>query len=209
MTVSPSVRARLYECLSRVFDGAVDSPPDLTGLARGSALFSAVHRLNAAISASRPVDVQADHARLFVTARDGIAAPPYASWFLDARIAGPSTELVRRAYAAQGVESDPDAGEPVDYVSTELEFMFFLCRHEQAASLTSDTAAFDAVLDAQISFVHDHLARWLPSFVARVRAAAPGPVVSAGCDLLEALLRSELERACTVGSNPAATNRVL
>jgi TorA maturation chaperone TorD len=109
-------------------------------------------------------------------------------------LCGPSSNWAQQAYAAQGVETAPDAGVPPDYIGTELEFMYFLARHELAARATGDAVALDAVTQSQTEFVVLHLAHWLPAFIARIRAAEPGPVFGAIVDLLENVLRDDIQR---------------
>jgi TorA maturation chaperone TorD len=173
-------RLAAYESLARVFDGDADDV--------------------------RSADAQATYTRLFVTAQEGVAAPPYASWYLDGRIHGPTCQWVRRAYAAQGLEPADDAGEPPDYISTELEFMYFLARHEHAAAETGDSAALALVRRGEAEFLL-HLAQWIPAFVARVRAADPGPVYLAASRQLEDLIREHAAQLSTVRSKATASEK--
>jgi TorA maturation chaperone TorD len=183
-------RGRLYEYLAQIFDGCLDDLPDPPADAANAPLLSsAVAALHAAIAQTSRDDIGADQARLFVTARDGVAAPPYASWYLDRQVRGPSCEWVRKVYAAQGIETDNTAGEPPDYIGAELEFLYFLTRHEHAAFITGDGDALRAAVVSQTVFVTRHLARWVPLFVAQIRAANPGPVFAAASNVLQAAVR--------------------
>jgi TorA maturation chaperone TorD len=146
----------------------------------------------------------ADHARLFVNGLDGVVAPPYASWYLDGKLFGPSVQWVERAYAEHGIEPAPDAGEPPDYIGVELEFMLFLERHALAASTTRDDAALLAVVDHERHFVLNHVALWLPAFVAQVRTGDPGPVFAAASDLLLAVVHDDVRRLSAYSSKPIA-----
>ena len=76
------------------------------------------------------------------------------------------------------VSRAPDAGEPSDYVGAELEFLFFLGRHELAARSTGDTAALEVVIDRERTFVLSHVVRWLPS--SSHKSARPNPAASLG-----------------------------
>ena len=139
-------------------------------------------------------DTRRDHVRLFVNAPGGAAAPPYASWYLDERLCGPAADRVAALYAAHGVERCADSGEPADYLSTELEFLYFLTRHELAADATGDRLALRDVLAAQRTFVVGHVARWVPAFTARVREAQPGPVFAAAVTVLDAVTHADVVR---------------
>jgi TorA maturation chaperone TorD len=189
----PLLREWMWERLARIFDGDVEPLPALPS--GGNAISGPIRRrldaLRAAIAAADPDEARADHVRLFVTGRDGVPAPPYESWYIDGDLFGPSTRRVEEMYAAQGLARAEEGGEPADYLSTELEFLYFLARHELAARAVGDRDALLAVCDAQNRFVHAHLGRWVPSFVRRTRAADPGPVYAAAIDLLETALTAD------------------
>ena len=202
------LHAWIYDYLARIFDAGLEDLPDPPAAALSpEPISSAIDALRTAIAQSPRASVLATHAHLFVVARGGIAAPPYASWYLDAALCGPACEWVRQAYATQGVECDPDAGEPPDYIGTELEFMYFLARHELAARSTGDDEALHAVLEGESEFVLRHLAAWLPDFIASVRAADPGPVYEAAVNLLDTLVRDDARRLSARDSKLIANGR--
>jgi TorA specific chaperone len=195
-----------YEYLGQLFDGTLvhlPEPPDAT--ASLPQVAAAAQAIRAAVAEASTDDVLADHARLFVNDRHGVAAPPYASWYLDGQLLGPSSRWVEQAYAQQGLERAPDAGEPSDYVGAELEFLFFLGRHELAARSTGDTRALEVVIDRERTFVLSHVVRWLPEFIAQVRAAEPGPVFGAAADLLCAVMQDDVSRLSTDCSKSMAS----
>lgn len=197
MTDSSTLRCWIYETLAQVFDHApraVPEPPGGTTDDDHAARRTAMDALLDAIATTPLADVEADYVRLFVNAPGGVAAPPYASWYLEGRLLGAAASWAAAAYARQGLEPAPDAGEPPDYLSTELEFMHFLCRHETAARTTADAQALALVLDAQAAFVHEHLARWMPLMLARTRSAKPGPVVAAATTLAELQIAIDVQR---------------
>lgn len=188
-------RAWIYGYLAQLFDGTMENlpePPDAAGTAPRIA--AAADALRAAVAGSPAEDAQTDHVRLFVNTRQGVAAPPYASWYLDRQLSGPSVRWVERAYADQGLERAPDAGEPPDYVGAELEFLHFLARHEVAARSTGDEPSLRLILDSERTFVLDHLSQWLPAFTTQIRRAAPGPVFAAACTLLSAVVHEDVIR---------------
>ncbi len=197
MTDSAALRCWIYETLAQVFDHAPQVVPEPPGEPAGdahAALRAAMGALRDAIATTPLADVEADHVRLFVNAPGGVAAPPYASWYLDGRLLGAAASWAEAAYRRQGLEPAPEAGEPPDYICTELEFMHFLCRHESAARITADGRALAMVLEAQAAFVHDHLARWVPLMLARTRAAAPGPVLAAAATLADVQIALDAQR---------------
>lgn len=149
---------------------------------RTSAAIEALCRSVAAADAS---DVAESQVRLFVNAAGGIGAPPYASWYLDGSLLGPSTALVAEAYEGQCLDVAEDAGQPPDYLVTELEFLHFLCRHQEAARATGDHFALAAALDAEARFLHAHFYRWVPRFAQALRQACPGPVFTRVADVLD------------------------
>jgi putative dimethyl sulfoxide reductase chaperone len=201
-------RAWIYQQLADVFDGVFavpDTGPQTAGTPSEPAIAAAIERFRAALCNVVHEEAAVEHARLFVNAPAGVAAPPYASFYLDRRLLGPTTLRVAAAYEAQGLAPDPDAHEPADYISAELEFMYFLIRHEIAAHATADAAALDAVRSAQAAFVLEHLARWLPAFIARIREARPQPPFGAAATLLEALAAADANDLRHEGSKPSAT----
>lgn len=159
----------------------------------------AIRALVREVGRRRRIDVEAEQVRLFVNAPGGIPAPPYASYYLDGTLLGPSCAWVAQEYRRQALEVDTRAGQPADFAGTELEYLYFLCRHQIAARLTGDDAARDAAARAEARFFRTHLALWLPRFLRDVRSAAPDGVVGRVADLLEAFCREESARlAATV-----------
>jgi putative dimethyl sulfoxide reductase chaperone len=201
-------RLWVYEYLAQLFDGTVPHLPELPDAGASSPeLATAADAVRVAVTGSSTDDVLADHARLFVNGRHGVVAPPYASWYLDRRLLGPSSLWVEHAYAGQGLERVPDEGEPPDYVGTELEFLLFLARHELAALSTGDESALCAVIDSERTFVLSHVARWVPAFIAQVRTGEPGAVFAAAADLLSAVMHDDVGRLSGDWSNPMARRR--
>jgi TorA maturation chaperone TorD len=173
MTDSISFHAWLYDHLAQVFDGSIARRPPLPPAApREGPIREAIDALADALESVEPDQTQADHARLFLNAPEGVAAPPYASWYLDGCLLGPSASWVAAAYRQQQVEIAPEGGEPPDYLACELEF----------------------ILGAERRFIEGHLACWIPQFLARVRAGRPGAVFAAAADLLTQLLAIEQHR---------------
>ncbi|HET8646749.1 MAG TPA: molecular chaperone TorD family protein [Vicinamibacteria bacterium] len=170
-----------------------DAPPEI--LLRDYPLTAeALAALAAALRRAPAADIASDRVRLFVNAMGGVAAPPYASWYLDGTLAGPAAVQAAEAYAAQCLEAAGDSGHPPDYLGTELEFLNLLCRHQVAAQATGDAAAGTAAGQAEASFLLGHFCRWVPHFAKAMRGAAPGPVFGRLAGALEALCAEEQRR---------------
>lgn len=201
-------RSWIYEYLAQLFDGNLEDLPERPDTpASVPGLTTAANAVRVAVDGTSADAAAADHARLFVNAPRGVAAPPYASWYLDMQLQGPSSRWVERAYAEQGLERAADSGEPPDYLGVELEFLHFLARHELAARGTNDDASLRIVIDAERRFVLNHVARWLPPFIANIRVAEPGPVFAAAAELLWAVVQDDVRRLSTNHSKPAATRQ--
>jgi TorA maturation chaperone TorD len=205
------LRGWVYRHLAILFDSIPESlprPAPAGGAAGGGSgmdayprTLAAIERLLEIFAAQSREQMQAEQTRLFLNAPGGVVALPYASWYLDGFLLGPACDWAAEEYSLQSLESDPAAGEPADFIAIELEYMFFLCRHERAARLTGDQAALAAATQAQARFFFDHLIRWLPKFVERLRAGSPRGVYLALAQLLEAFLVEEGQQLA--GTPPA------
>lgn len=183
------LRAWVYSALAAVFSDAapaLDALPDVSS--DGHPLTRrALATLLDALGREPADDLASDQVRLFVNAAGGVPAPPYASWYLDGTISGPTTAHVAEAYATQSLEAAEDAGQPPDYIVTELEFLHLLCRHQLAARATGDAPALAAAREAEAAFLRGHFCCWVPRFAKAMRDAAPGPVFEGVAEVLDAL----------------------
>jgi len=100
------------------------------------------------------------------------AVPPYGSFYLDGRALGASTTAALAAYREGSF--DPHAGIDgfPDHVSQECAFMQRLAQAEGNAWLGRESTQAVLWQRRQQDFLSAHLARWLPAFAERVRAAA-------------------------------------
>jgi TorA maturation chaperone TorD len=190
------LRRWIYASLGALFTELperLDAPGPSAGSADAS-VRAAVDALCAAFAAASPEELAIEQVRLFVNAAGGVAAPPYASWYLDGTLGGPSTAHVVAAYAAQALEAKGDAGQPPDFIAAELEFLHFLCRHQLAARATRDGPALAAAGEAESSFLVVHFTRWAPRFAEAIRSADPSPVFARAADLLDAFCAEEQRR---------------
>ncbi len=77
-------------------------------------------------------------------------------------------------YRAFGLEAAEDAGERVDHISLELEFMGALAYREAYALVHHGPAEVALLREAQQAFLRDHLVRWVPLLARLVRRRADG-----------------------------------
>ena len=125
--------------------------------------------------------------RLFVGPRAPIA-PPFASVYLEAepQLMGQSTLKVRRIYELIGLQSPAQNVIPDDHISYELDAV----RQLTVAQISPPSAELAATRDY---FLTEHMSRWLPQFVDRVRADQALPeAVGFVIDRLEDWLTREL-----------------
>ncbi|MGE9289921.1 MAG: TorD/DmsD family molecular chaperone [Puniceicoccales bacterium] len=127
-----------------------------------------------------PDDLKRDYARLFLGPFE-IAAPPYASMYLDRerKIMGETSRKVAEQYAAAGLVPPEDhPSNAPDHIALELEFLYFLTYQ---AVTEEDTSALGRYQD----FANDHLLRWAPRHAADMLRANPHPFYQALAHLLE------------------------
>ena len=104
-------------------------------------------------------DQQAEYVRLFINGPGGVAAPPYASVYINN-----SGILLQQGYD-QAVRFYRQAGlvvesmEPADHITNELAFVGMLLDQEEDHLLTN--------------FVKKHLNLWLPSFFQQLLQSQP------------------------------------
>ena len=150
-------------------------------LARDFAFQPALAALLDSLSGLTEARLQAlrgEYAELFQLATDRAPCSLYESAYVDrtGRMAGWVTSSVERSYAAAGFGlSELAGGELPDHAGLELEFMALLCGKEAEARRNGEEDAALSALGSQRSFLHQHLARWLPRAARQVgRLAAPG-----------------------------------
>jgi putative dimethyl sulfoxide reductase chaperone len=96
-------------------------------------------------------------------------------------------ELIR-FYNHFGLRLAPENRDLPDHVSTELEFMHYLCFREAVAN---DGAERGQLLTAQRDFLERHLARWLPLLDQRARKRGVAPTYLAVVTLTAAFVAAE------------------
>ncbi|HRX90334.1 MAG TPA: molecular chaperone TorD family protein [Steroidobacteraceae bacterium] len=114
----------------------------------------------------------------------------YETEYGDGEINQRSAQLADLAgfYQAFGLEPASRESDRPDFISVECEFMSVLCAKEAHSRRTGNDAGIDCCIDAQATFLNDHLARWLPAFAHRVGEVGADPFYDAlgrlACELL-------------------------
>jgi len=99
-------------------------------------------------------------------------APPYASFYLNgATLMGPEALTVRSFYLDWGMVPLELDRVPDDHISLELAFMGYLCGEANAALIDQDVRQSQALFEAQLEFMHNHLLTWVPHFCSEVISA--------------------------------------
>jgi len=113
--------------------------------------------------------LELDYTKLFIGPFKTLA-PPYGSIYLDNShtIMGPSTIAVQKRYQTFGLNLSKAFKDAPDHISAELEFMYFLIFLENKAFRDSDYESSLGYLEAQQSFLEDHLGKWVTEFTANV-----------------------------------------
>jgi TorA maturation chaperone TorD len=122
--------------------------------------------------------LQIEYTRLFINSYPKVAAPPYASVYLndDAMLYGKSAEKVRTFYRARGVDLVADSDMP-DHLCLQLDFLALLAD----GNMTEDESLFLAT----------HFRPWFGLFRKRVHAAAQLPFYTILVDFIEFITREE------------------
>ncbi|MEM3551844.1 MAG: molecular chaperone TorD family protein, partial [Candidatus Bathyarchaeia archaeon] len=81
-------------------------------------------------------------------------------------------EEVLKAYREAGVDLKEDFKEPADHISTELQFMAYLCQKASESGLKGKKDELKRELERRIEFLNKHLLPWIPLFAKTISNAA-------------------------------------
>lgn len=96
-------------------------------------------------------------------------------------------------YKAFGLEVQSTAGERHDYISTELEYMQFLCFKEAyGIEHRHDAEQIAVCVDAQRKFIGEHLGKWVFFFAKLLKNKAGNGYYGTLADLLDRFISCEL-----------------
>lgn len=118
--------------------------------------------------------LRSSYTTMFLSGSRDRSIPPYESAFVAVPMYGQAalSVEVEQHYRDAGLTlSGGFGGELPDHVAAELEFMAYLCGQE---ALASDETPALRWRDQQLSFLEQHLLRWLPDLSARLRESDPG-----------------------------------
>jgi TorA maturation chaperone TorD len=105
-----------------------------------------------------------DWTRLFRgVVRDGIL-PPYESLYRTKNPHKKPAQEVNRLFSKMGIQIPEEWHQPSDYIGVELDFMRFLCEKEIQLLDRGEPNTLQEVVEAENSFLGQHLALWVPIF---------------------------------------------
>jgi TorA maturation chaperone TorD len=99
--------------------------------------------------------------------RDGIF-PPYESLYRPERQQKKSAQEINRLFSKMGVQIPEEWHQPSDYIGVELDFMRLLCEKEWRLRDDGKRSALREAIEAEKSFLEDHIALWVPIFCKRM-----------------------------------------
>lgn len=138
------------------------------------------------------------HMRVFGASPRGSVAP-YECEYGNKEVFQLSGELadIGAFYNAFGVQREGGAGERIDHIAVECEFMALLCVRELTALLEEhgaiQAAHLDMLHDAQRKFLREHIGHWGVAFAHQLIATDSAGLYGAVGALLEALLIHDAE----------------
>jgi TorA maturation chaperone TorD len=151
---------------------AVMAAAEGIGVVRGREL---VESIATTLTASDPAGLRAEYRRLFghQISRD---CPLHETQYGAGHIFQQAQQLADIAgfYLAFGLEVAEGAGERVDHLSLELEFLHALAFREAHARLHAGEEEVSQLVEARQAFVRDHISRWVPAFSGLVAARNDG-----------------------------------
>lgn len=105
------------------------------------------------------------------------------------------TFRVREAYAEFGLSFARLNHEPEDHIATELEFISYLIEKILVLDPQQDKAEILKLLEAQITFLQDHLLRWAPQSCEMLLTATSSKLYQGLAQLIIEFLPCDLEIA--------------
>lgn len=111
---------------------------------------------------------QEEYVRLFVNSPEGVAAPPYASFYTEGRLFGKAAREAQVYYERFRLSPKSTQAEPPDYIVYEMEFLSFLCSMEQGALEGGCEEEATELGRAQVDFFVHHFFPWANRFCDRL-----------------------------------------
>jgi len=111
---------------------------------------------------------QDEYVRLFVNSPDGVAAPPYASFYSENRLFGEAARTALAYYERFELAPSEVNSDVPDHIVNELEFLAILCAMEQEAEDKALPSEARRLREAQADFLTGHLLGWANLFCERL-----------------------------------------
>lgn len=195
-----AMRARAYRVLSACMlppdddriASLADSLPaihEVTEVVRGLTVAPAWARLVRAIEndISSPERWRVGYTSMFLSGSPSRGVAPYESSYVVApgQLDGPKVSAdVETSYRRAGlIVGGRFGGELPDHIATELDFLAVLCDRESCARDDDEERRLRAM---QLSFLRDHLLRWVEPFARGVAKVDPSSVCAAAAGAAEA-----------------------
>jgi TorA maturation chaperone TorD len=123
-------------------------------------------------------DLQVEHTRLFINGVPHVAAPPYASVYIDKTMRGQYSDNILRFYNMSGYDMKIGADLP-DSLIHQLEFLSVI--------------AGDQNQEGEIEFLSQFFLPWFPVFATRVKEEAQHPFYPIIISLIDFFTKEEEE----------------
>ena len=108
-------------------------------------------------------NLEAEYVRLFISHRDGIAAPLYESCYVGvaagetASLMGAPAVMMKKRLQASGLSLGEGISEPPDHIAIELEYLYFLLQKGW-------TEGRPSLFNEAVSFAADTMLPWVSKF---------------------------------------------
>jgi TorA maturation chaperone TorD len=94
--------------------------------------------------------------------------PPYESLYRAERSQKKTAQEINRLFSGMGIQVPEEWHQPSDYIGVELDLMRLLCEKEFRLRDDGERNALREAVEAENSFLEDHLALWIPIFCKRM-----------------------------------------
>lgn len=176
------------------WENAAQELAEVFGLSLPEETFSALSQYKELNPDEALRHVRVEHTRLFIGTPTPLISPYEGVWRaaddgVDALLfVNPHSMEVERTMNSLGVGHPEGTNEPLDHISTELEFLQYLVMLE--ASLAEKAPGVEAPEEgwsvAYDAFLQDHVLVWAPRFADKVIAETKEPFFGAASSLLKA-----------------------
>jgi len=123
-------------------------------------------------------DLQVEHTRLFINGVPHVAAPPYASVYMEKTLRGPYSDKILHFYNTSGYDLKAGADLP-DSIIHQLEFLSFIVGDQNK--------------EGEIEFLSQFFLPWFPVFATRVKEEAQHPFYPIIISLIDFFTKEEEE----------------